>query len=397
MNSLELKTQEIARVILSSIENEFAVDSGSEGLYSGSSGIILFLGHYLKKYPDKGLENIYDGYFHQYIERLTSQPQTFLTYCSGLMGVFTSLKLMNDSSLISLDFSEIEDAYDDKLWSWMNYSFTNQNYDFLHGALGVAMYFRDDPRYIKSTLLGLEKTAIEDNNKLKWISSLGQDRPMGYNICLSHGISSIIIYLSSVYQSGVITELNEQLLNGAVNYVLSQEIDYKKFGCFFPNQSLDNGDPIYKSRLAWCYGDLGVAAALWQAGKVTENCSWMNKALDVYRFSANRISPQDAMVNDAGICHGTAGIAMMFSYMYRQTGDPTLINTRNYWVDQTLKMSKFPDGLAGYKKFTLDDDKNVKWEESFSILEGIAGIGFMLLSVLDKEAENDLFKSFGLY
>jgi lantibiotic modifying enzyme len=143
---------------------------------------------------------------------------------------------------------------------------------------------------------------------------------------------------------------------------------------------LDNGDPIYKSRLAWCYGDLGVAAALWQAGKVTENCSWMNKALDIYRFSANRISLQDAMVNDAEICHGTAGIAMMFSYMYRQTGDPTLMTARNYWVGQTLKMSKFTDGLAGYKKFTLDDDKNVKWEESFSILEGIAGIGLMLLS-----------------
>lgn len=68
---------------------------------------------------------------------------------------------MNASSLIELDYSEIEASYDTEMWSWMSYCFANQNYDFLHGALGVAMHFKDNPRYIENTLLRLEETAVK--------------------------------------------------------------------------------------------------------------------------------------------------------------------------------------------------------------------------------------------
>ena len=317
-----------------------------------------------------------------------------LSYCSGLAGVFTTLRMMNESSLIELDFSEIESAYSDSMLQWMNYCFSNQNYDFLHGALGVGMYFKNDSLFIKAALQSLEKTAVKDGDKLKWISSLGQDRPYGYNICLSHGMSSIVIYLCRVLQSGIMTELNEQLLDSAVKYILSQEIDPVQYGCYFPSQSLENGDPIAKSRLAWCYGDLGVAAALWQAGKATGNDVWSRKALDVFRFSANRTDLRDTMTHDAGLCHGTASIAMMFAYIYNQTSDEVFKNTRDYWLSQTFEMSRFSDGPAGYKQYLTRDNG---WRDSYALLEGVSGIGLMLLSILDANAEKDMLSSFALY
>ncbi len=160
-----------------------------------------------------------------------------LTYCSGLVGALEVLRTMNESSLIDIDFSELENAYKDKICSWATYCLANRNYDFLHGALGASIYFRDDPQFIEDTLLLLEKTVEGDGDKFKWLSSLGQDRPYGHNICLSHGMSSIIIYLSRVYGSGILTGLNERLLAGTVNYVLSQEIDHDQYGGYFPSQS----------------------------------------------------------------------------------------------------------------------------------------------------------------
>ncbi len=394
---IEKKLHEIAQVIFLHIAEKRIQDVNLMGLYSGKSGMLLFLSHYLRKYPNKKQEEVYEEYLQEFLDELTGELQVSLTYCSGLAGAFEALKLMNESAVIELDFSEIEDAYNKALWSWVNYCFENQNYDFLHGALGVSMYFRDNPQYIENTLRWLEKTAIREGDKLKWISSLGYNKPQGYNICLSHGMSSIIIYLSQVYRSGVLTELNEQLLKGAVNYILSQEIDHDQYGCYFPSQSLENGDPVFRSKLAWCYGDLGVAAALWQAGKVTKNNLWSDKALEVYRFSAGRTDLQNAMVNDAGLCHGTASIAMMFAYMYRETSDTQFKNARDYWIAQSLTMSRFPDGLAGYKQYSRDDDKQPTWENSYTLLEGIAGIGCMLLSVFDTDTEKDLLRSFALY
>lgn len=397
LSQIEGKIHEIADALFQHIAKESLDDSKNLGLYSGKSGIVLFLSNYLNKYPNSKFTNTYRTYLDSLLEELTCEPQVTISYCSGLVGAFEALKMMNKSSLTEIDFSDIEAAYDNHMLSWMNYCFVNENYDFLHGALGVAMYFKNNPKYIENTLLWLKKTAIKDGNKFKWVSSLGQDRPQGYNICLSHGISSIIIYLTQVYSSGVITELNKQLLEGAVNYVLSQEIDHNQYGCYFPSQSLDNGEPIYQSRLAWCYGDLGVAVALWQAGKVTKKESLQNKALEVYKFSANRTDIEEAMIRDAGLCHGTASVAMMFSYMYRETIEDLFKKTRDYWIAQTLNMSQFPDGPAGYKQFTLGDDKQPKWEDNYILLEGISGIGLMLLSLLDTEAEKNLFNSFALF
>ncbi len=394
---IEEKLHEITRTICQHIDDKRLEDICGTGLYCGSGGVVLFLSHYFRKYTAKISADIYEKYFYQFIENLTDEPQVSLTYCNGLVGALEALKMMNASSLIELDYSEIEASYDTEMWSWMSYCFANQNYDFLHGALGVAMHFKDNPRYIENTLLRLEETAVKNDGKRKWISRLGQNQPYGYNICLSHGMSGMIIYLSQVYQSGVMAELNKQLLEKAVCYVLSQEIDHTQYGCYFPSQSLENGDFISRSRLAWCYGDLGVAAALWQAGKATANDLWSNKALEVYRFSTGRKDLQNAIVHDAGLCHGTAGIAMMFAYMYRETSDVEFKNARDYWIDQTLDMSRFIDGPAGYKQFIANNGKHVEWKNSYSLLEGIAGIGFMLLSILDVSAEQDLLSSFALY
>jgi len=49
----------------------------------------------------------------------------------------------------------------------------------------------------------------------------------------------------------------------------------------------------------------------------------------------------------------------------------------DYWFAQTLKMSTFADGLAGYKTWY---GKEKGWVNEYNLLEGIAGIELALMS-----------------
>jgi len=159
-------------------------------------------------------------------------------------------------------------------------------------------------------------------------------------------------------------------------------MNFSQFGSFFPNYLLKNSShPILKSRLGWCYGDLGIGSALWQAGKTLSKIEWMNKGLEILLESTQRQSINENSVQDAGICHGSAGIAMVYRRMYLETSIDEFNEATKYWINQTLNFSYFSDGLAGYKTFEKNGCKL-----DYSLLSGISGIGLVLLSY----KENDL-------
>ena len=91
-----------------------------------------------------------------------------------------------------------------------------------------------------------------------------------------------------------------------------------------------------------------------------------------------RKSLEENNVVDAGLCHGTAGIGHVFYRMWWNTKMPEFKKAANYWFEQTLKMAKFEDGLAGFKAWHTPEYGG--WVNTYGILEGIAGIGLALLS-----------------
>jgi lantibiotic modifying enzyme len=261
------------------------------------------------------------------------------------------------------------------------------NYDFLHGALGTVLYFiarmkknEDVLKILQEFIVQLHDMGEKSNGSMKWSSVIDHEtQKTGYNISLSHGMSSIAVILSKLYAiKGIDKEMVTSLLQGCINYILEQEIDKDKYGSFFPSYALESMEQIQKSRLAWCYGDLGMSMALWQAGIALQNETWKNKALEILLFvSEKRRDLQNNLVMDAGLCHGTAGIGHVFYRAWWNTRLPEFKNAADYWFEQTLKMAKFDDGLAGYK--ALQPITN-QWINVPSLLEGVAGIGLALLT-----------------
>lgn len=363
------------------------------GIYNGNFGTLLLILYYANYSKEQKFVVLAEKYAEILLLRLPKELGIH-TFCSGLSGILYLFEFLREQDMIDIDISEYEREFEYYLIKEMKKDMYKTNYDFMHGAIGVGLYFLKkgaNKQTICDLVDFLYNTAEKDPVKkiFKWKSIIDHENQIeGYNIALSHGISSIILFLCRVVKSGIISEKIEEMLEGSVNYILSQHLDFSKWGCHFPSQSLENNSPLSRSRLAWCYGDLGVAISLWQAGKLLKNPSWKEKAMGVLRDSTRRLSLSENYVQDAGICHGSAGIAMIYRRLYHDTQEDDFAKASEYWLSQTLNLSRYDDGLAGYKTKYGDE-----WIQDYTILTGISGIGLVLLSFLgdDKQEWDELF------
>lgn len=379
------KIDSIAECLFAKIRKKEEI---SLGLYSGEFGILLFLLYY-SKYTQ---EDKHVMFTERYAEQLLNQlmQRTYVhTFCSGFSGILYLFDFLRENDFIEIDVNNNQPALDNYLISHMRQDFHLQRYDFMHGALGVGLYFLkkgDSNEYIQELIDFLYDTAEKDidNHVFKWKTMISQeDNYIGYNPSLSHGVSSIIIFLSRAINNGKRDDKIIEMLFGAVNYILSLQKDIAQFGSFFPHFTITNSPiPEIKSRLAWCYGDLGIGLALWKAGKAIGNKDWKEKGLHILLHSTQRRIMSDTLVIDAEICHGSAGIALIFRRMYLDTTIEQFKDATDFWIRQTLRFSENKDGLAGFQTYMKGE-----WLGDYSLLTGISGIGLMLLSYLHEDEQ----------
>jgi hypothetical protein len=389
---IKLKLDQIADCIFQRIQEPLPYHIG--GLYGGEWGNLLFLCYYAKYKNDQQILETAETYAERLLthSRLDKLSHTF---CDGYAGILYLLQFLKEQELLQVDTEDVEQLLENYIIDRMRYDFNIVNYDFLHGALGCGYYFlkkHKDIKPVNELINFLYDTAEKDiqTHCFKWKSLVNFEKgSLGYNISLSHGMASIVLFLSHALEKGIKNEKASVLLNNTTNYVLSQEINVQKYGCFFPHQSLENEEYVpQKTRLGWCYGDLGVAYALWVAGKVTDNKEWSHKGLNILLHSAQRKGITDNLIVDAGICHGTSGISMVFKKMYLSSDQPLFLDAAGYWLLQSLEIASFSDGLAGYKAYVLKE-----WVSNYCLLMGIAGTGMVYMSYLmdDQHKWDQLF------
>lgn len=363
-------------------------DTHYNGLYGGDCGMLLFLFYYttvsdsprykalINNLTDRILDSIENGRFVH-------------TFSNGLAGILYLFDFLKKQGFTDIDITEYEEVLETYLIRKMNNDIQSCNYDFMHGALGTGLYFLKKQKrkdIILQLVDFLYHTAEKDSGQetIKWKFSFVKDSEPKYNISLSHGISGVVLFLSRMVRENIVHPKIYELLNGSVNYMLKQERDAGIYGSCFPGLSLDDAKTAsLKSRLAWCYGDLGTAYAIWFAGKTIHNISWQKKGLDILVSSTSRAAEAEPSVVDAAICHGASGIAMVYRRMYLETRDDVFLKASGYWIDQTLLHAVFSDGPAGYKSFYTN-----RWEDDYSLLTGISGIGLMLISYLMEDSQD---------
>jgi lantibiotic modifying enzyme len=361
------------------------------GLMGGKIGLALFFFYYARftaedRYADYAVDIISDIFDAINDEE---KPFTYHTHAGGLAGIGWSIELLAQNEFIDADTNDVLESLDPYLHKAMIYDIQNKNYDFLHGAVGNGTYFLsrlaspNAKNYVSELVDELEKTSeTDDDGSRKWKSVLNREEGNeGYNLSLSHGLASIIAFLGKAVEAGINKEKSSMLLNGAVQYLLKHKLDRTKFNSNFPSWiDIKEPDQLHPSRLAWCYGDLGVALSLWHTAKSAGNKEWEKIAAEVLLDSTSRKDVKENSVIDAGLCHGAAGIMHIYNRAYQYTGNDTFKETTLYWAEHTLKMATHEDGYAGYKAWHTE--KYGGWLAEAGFLEGVSGIGLSLISLI---------------
>ncbi len=363
------------------------------GVLTGSSGIALFFFYYSKltkeeEAADKGV------YIIQEIINQLNNGYSLPSFCSGIAGAAWAIDVLEEEDCIELDTDTFLVDLDDYLVEAKPDRTTRNFYDFLHGLLGIAFYFFKRFQKTKSSILKkkykgillailgeLRETAQTDGNLIKWESFLiHNDTVRGYNLSLSHGISSIVNFLSRIAYYDAFKPQAEELLVPAVNYILSTELNDPLLPACFPAWVINGELENQPTRLAWCYGDLGIGISLWHAAQVLDDETVKKKALYILELTTKRRDLQQNRLLDAGLCHGTFGVAHIYRYMHKETGLAHFKETSEFWLEEALKMDTHKDGYAGYMQWR--GDGKAQWRKETNLLEGVAGIGLALISYL---------------
>lgn len=383
-----MKKLEIEAALRKSIGAALTSHPETVGLMNGKAGYILL---YAYLYQLDKREDWYDRYSTLIDESIDIIIHKSIgnSLANGITGFLWTLQHLNRLGLIEKDALGALDSLEEIIFNSIQEDRATKSYDLLSGLIGKGMYFLDKPassatdvfriEYIVSLL---DQWSIRAAQGRTWQFSFEQETQVAvFNLGMAHGVPSIIAFLSKAYQKGIAQASIQPLLLDAVNWLLTQE----KSGGYsrFPVLS----DETHESRLAWCYGDLGPALALWHASLALKNMHWQKKAMEIATCAAQRrlesahiIQNTELQYMDSGFCHGTSGLAHIFNRFFQASGLASFQTASHYWlsVNNHANHLLFPDLL------NQQDGTESNWQENTSLLEGLIGKSLVYLTFIHK-------------
>lgn len=285
---------------------------------------------------------------------------------------------------------------DDDLVAALSAGSWSDHYDLVAGLVGFGVYFLERLRSaagLPAAIEGLcrivehlDRASEEHPDGLAWhtrpelLPPWQRERhPDGYHdLGLAHGIPGIVALLGAITGTPAATPRCGELLAGATRWILAQRLGAGSRGRF-PSTAVSPPGSGQPARLAWCYGDPGVALALWGASRRAGPPALEAEARALATGCARRV-PEESGVVDACLCHGAAGVAHILNRCYQASGDPVLRSAAVAWFERTLAMRRPGEGAAGF--LTYKGDRDPSWVGATDLLEGAAGIGLALMSAL---------------
>lgn len=365
---------ERAEQVLEDIARRYGTTATADGsLAGGAAGVALFRA-YLAEHRDSDADReAAVGLAEDAVAVMIEAGDPGISLYEGLTGAAWVLAHL-DGWVLDLGEDDPCDVIDDAVLRTLGQTTWAYDYDLISGLVGLGVYGLERlPRPAARAILeavtvhlaGLAERC--DDHALTWRTPphLLPDHqrasaPDGhYNLGVAHGVPGVAALLAGVQDAGAATDLSGPLLDGAVTWLLGQRLaagSPSSFAsCVIPGMAPE------PARSAWCYGDPGVAVAIRRAGEVVARPAWAGQALDIARLALDR-PEADSGVNDAGLCHGAAGLAHIYNRLWQSTGDPAFADGARRWIDRTLELQAAT--------------------EDNGFLEGSAGVGLMLLGAL---------------
>ncbi len=368
-----------------------------KSLFNGTSGAALMLAHgglYFEN-PE------YIGYAKSIMnDAIANFDADISTSFWGISGIGWLIQHFYELRIIEKKEIALLDELDDYLFETLHNDDPNF-YDLLNGYLGKGMYFlkryphNKNRKALDRIFQFIQESVVVNEVGISWRYGRTERSTYQYSLGLCHGVPSILSFLCKLSVVNIEKEKGHHLIRQGVHWLLSKKNTSKENISAFPDLLPFIDEP--NSRLAWCYGDLGIAVALFRIGQVLEDKEIYAEAMQIAIRTASRKLVhsevyQDDLNVDLGFCHGLSGIVHLYHRMYQVSGNTLFDQCKNYWLKLLLHSQKQNPQLPNVRGFTfrtvdevISDRAKPNWKESYNILEGSAGMTLVLLSLIDNK------------
>lgn len=389
--------------VLSKINNALNSENlNGISLMEGLPGKVIFQYLY-NKFIDSKNNTVPLKLTEDLIEYVNSTDESIsLTYCDGLLGFLHFTDYIGE--LEHTDYFELDEDIVDFLSTFMFENLEKNEPDFLHGGLGVMHYYSEKYKKLAAGSLKekmeqdihraidiLDRHAIKDDEGYRWDHPVYNDerfkgKPF-FNMGIAHGLPGILSVLSGVYSSGIKQDRIITMILQTYKFIISRKnpkiSGFSLFQTYYaPHFFLD-----YDSRLAWCYGDLGISMSILKTAIAINNDDFLDEAVSIGLHAAKRRLFDHTLLSDADFCHGTSGVSHMFGILFEHTKIQEFRDAQEYWMKHTVSFSQYDEGIAGFRTHIKDDE----WGKDAGLLKGVSGIGLCMLSYITKDRNWDRF------
>ncbi|HEX2057837.1 MAG TPA: lanthionine synthetase C family protein [Actinomycetota bacterium] len=388
---LQERALESAREMGRVLADSFARDAlpptqGDASLSRGWTGTAITM-HYLHgAFPAEGFDLVSDAALDRAVAAVAEQRMN-PGLLQGFPGIAWALEHLGQND----DAEDGTSAVDDALIAMLGSPRWSGLYDLVSGLVGIGVYaLARLPSASARKCLELVVERLRDWSEpgdpgLTWFTrpelippSARERVPEGYyNLGLAHGVPGVVALLAQAHRAGIAQDATATMLEGAVAWVLAQALPPggRATWPYFVGPGIE----LRPARLAWCYGDAGVVAALFQAADALGRADWEEAAQAALGRAVAR-PPGSSDVQGASLCHGAMGLAHLWNRMWQRTRSDELRASIHYWTTVALDLRTYPDGLAGYSVWDPGSEEEDGGDvQGPGLLAGVGGIALALV------------------
>lgn len=358
----------------------------SYSLFNGISSSILVQSILYQHNFDPRCKGVIADNVEILIDILENDERVSSTYCDGLAGVGWLFMYLEEKGLMDIVPDDFLSNIDDFLVASLDEFIEKKNFDILHGALGIGLYFLKRKKTFETIKIidALYQSRDSSNGETKWLQFDRKRSLDVYDFGLAHGHASILYFLGKCWKVGIAKEKCAEMISGIFDFYFHNIGTCDTNGSFFPSvltkdEYATANHKDHFSRLAWCYGDLGILHTMFIVANWL-SVDELSKRIEtmLVRVSHKR-DLKETRLKDAQFCHGTSGVSYIFYNLYRLTNNREFLLAAEYWQMQTVLMGndKNNEGTLGY----LFDVGFERVEPPMGVLTGIGGVIVLLASV----------------
>ena len=210
-----------------------------------------------------------------------------------------------------------------------------------------------------------------------------------FDFGVAHGIAGPLAAMSMAYQKGYCIE-------GQKKAILSIVEEYEKLALRFKDCTFWQGQYsfedylqstqdtfVYKNKMSWCYGPIGILRAIKLAGFALDSQELIEREQNnICKIAA--MPSKDYFLDSPIICHGYAGLMSLFTIEYKEQANNVLKEKINELADNIMKEynSNFMFGFKHTETFYQSGKTLINELFGNEFLYGASGIILSLISLI---------------